>query len=111
MPAQPTEIDTPKTPQLDPISDDHASAVPYAEYLRTLGTTDRTRLSTVLNGRSLCQLKSATLLKVLAQPKQGDKVWSKTAIIRDYWALGTGGGAQKFGRTLWDVLQIGALKE
>ena len=113
MPTHTPETDTPKTPLFEGNSTEFPSTnsqAQYFEYLRTLGTTDRTRLSAVLNGRNLAQLKHDTE-QVYAGTNTEGRRWAKTSIIRDYWELGTGGGAQKFGRTLWDVLQIGALKD
>ena len=110
MPSTTPETNTPKNTQLDPIPDDHASTDTYAAFLETLGTADSTRLSTVVNGRDLCQLKRDTLL-VYASTRAEGKAWSKTSIIQEFWGLGTGGTANKFGRNLWKVLQIGALKE
>lgn len=106
-PAIATEIDTPKTPLFDLISEDVSQEKPASEPLEigeTLVTKDAQRLAMVLAGRTVAKLKSDTLA-IIGTKRTDGKVWGKTLVIKDFWQLGTGGSGTKFGRWLW--LELG----
>ena len=102
-----TENNTPQNPPFQAITADPIREYQSGENGESLTDKEYTKLSRLLNGRNIIQLKADTL-SVMNTARSDGRKWGKTLVIAEYWGLGTGGSKATFGRKLWSVLKMDA---